>query len=306
MKRYIFLTIFCFSIFFCFAKPKDSLFISYQIKKTLEDTSLKRYLLSDKKEDFLASFIKGMQKVDMNENCFFDSEDEYLDKLDLLHFQKEAIANYQKAELWLKNLKDITWAVPNKVGYKILKPSSEKQMRTYQSFAKVNYSINKATEFIALISKRNVSLDLTQVISGMALAMEGMKQKEIRQIFIHPDYGYGCDSHFEPNVGLNIKVELLDFQLKDFNESLLRPKENNFISPSDEECYQCAYKVAHYYGKKIWSRLKNKNKVFSLSEVIEDLKSDKFDEVNQLSEEEIEKNIYRIQWNIYEQFFLNE
>lgn len=52
-------------------------------------------------------------------------------------------------------------------------------------------------------------ISLDEVIPGLARGIVGMKEGEIRTLYIHPDLGYGAQSLFEPNALVIFQVEVI-------------------------------------------------------------------------------------------------
>ncbi len=51
-------------------------------------------------------------------------------------------------------------------------------------------------------------LELQKMIPGLAHGIIGMKEGEIREIFIHPDFAYGTSSEFGAGKAIEVKFEL--------------------------------------------------------------------------------------------------
>ncbi len=54
-----------------------------------------------------------------------------------------------------------------------------------------------------------VTLSLDQTIPGFKQGIIGMKEGEVRRLFIHPDLGYGVNGPFPPNSLLIFEIELI-------------------------------------------------------------------------------------------------
>lgn len=54
-----------------------------------------------------------------------------------------------------------------------------------------------------------ITIPLDQTIPGFSKGLKGMKEGEIRKIFVHPDLGYGTSGHLPPNSLLIFEVELI-------------------------------------------------------------------------------------------------
>lgn len=54
-----------------------------------------------------------------------------------------------------------------------------------------------------------ITIPLDQTIPGFAKGLKGMKEGEVRKLFVHPDLGYGTTGHLPPNSLLIFEVELI-------------------------------------------------------------------------------------------------
>ncbi|MCH9616963.1 MAG: hypothetical protein SP4CHLAM5_05500 [Chlamydiia bacterium] len=54
----------------------------------------------------------------------------------------------------------------------------------------------------------NISFGLNQVITGFKLGLVGMQVGEVREVYIHPDLGYGTGGSLPPNSLLIFQIEL--------------------------------------------------------------------------------------------------
>lgn len=54
-----------------------------------------------------------------------------------------------------------------------------------------------------------ITIPLNQTIPGFSKGLKGMKEGEVRKIFVHPDAGYGKTGHLPPNSLLIFEVELI-------------------------------------------------------------------------------------------------
>jgi peptidylprolyl isomerase len=54
-----------------------------------------------------------------------------------------------------------------------------------------------------------ITIPLDQTIPGFSKGLVGMKEGEVRKIFVHPDLGYGKTGHLPPNSLLVFEVELI-------------------------------------------------------------------------------------------------
>lgn len=59
-------------------------------------------------------------------------------------------------------------------------------------------------------NKEPILLPLTKVIPGFSQGMQGMKEGEVRVLYIHPDLAYGTAGQLPPNSLLIFEVKLIE------------------------------------------------------------------------------------------------
>lgn len=70
-----------------------------------------------------------------------------------------------------------------------------------------------------------ITIPLDQTIQGFGKGLKGMKEGEVRKLFVHPDLGYGTTGHLPPNSLLIFEVELIKAE----------SPEHSLINNSDED-----------------------------------------------------------------------
>jgi len=81
--------------------------------------------------------------------------------------------------------------------------------------------------FGSSLDSEPIALPLDQTITGFSQGIVGMKEGEKREIFVHPDLGYGTVGQLPPNSLLVFEVEVLqtDTTLPEANEMALMTEE---------------------------------------------------------------------------------
>lgn len=104
-------------------------------------------------------------------------------------------------------------------------------------------------------------IDLKEAIPAFSLGIQGMRQGETREIFIHPSVGYGIYTNLEKGISLAITVELVkilpseksipftSLDSIDFSEAFLPLKEHNMDELSHSAGYLFGYAVWEHYKK---------------------------------------------------------
>ena len=61
-----------------------------------------------------------------------------------------------------------------------------------------------------MLSNEPESIVIEELISGLQMRIEGMKEGEERVIYIHPDCGYGTKGALPPNSLLTFTIEIVN------------------------------------------------------------------------------------------------
>ena len=158
------------------------------------------------------ALIEGIQG-DNNEQ--FISDNEYLY---LINHLQEFLAKEKKntdlkiADKFLKENKeepDVVEIIPEKLQYKIIKEGNGHEV-TPISRPLVKYRLVKLDGTIIFETKEPQPVSLDDAILGFSKGLIGMKEQEVRVIYIHPEYGFKKNEEQVANSLLKIEVELLE------------------------------------------------------------------------------------------------
>lgn len=183
------------------------------IQKSLENPVLKL--------DF-TSVIKGMEDAKSGKPSPM-TEQEYEDTINLVQeyaYQEMADRNLKEADDFMKKnakLDGVVELEPGKLQYKIVSQGKGSQVVTDDTVPFINYTGKYLNGSVFGSSEENggpISISLNQTIPGFRKAVLGMRQGEKRQIFIHPDLGYGTSGQLSPNAMLIFEVEVADVKPK--------------------------------------------------------------------------------------------
>jgi peptidylprolyl isomerase len=165
------------------------------------------------------------------------SDKEYERQMMLLQeqtFKKLAEENIQKAEAFLKkNAKEpgVIEIEPEKLQY-IIKKAGTGEVVKDKSAPQIQYT-GKYLDGTLFGSSQDtggpITVHLDQTISGFSDGLKGMKEGELRTIYVHPDLGYGKSGNLPPNSLLIFEVELLKADNPEKDEDI------NLAMPGDEE-----------------------------------------------------------------------
>lgn len=217
--------------------PKQKI-IDLPVNKEELLAQMVRYEMSQEKyfqENYSAEFIKGIAARKNNQTIDDSLEHDINHAWDtyLLERDVECCENLQNANDYFRELalqKKLTPLIPKKVYYKtILKgkgPSASSKLKSV-SFHYTYSILNQPGIYLGSVIHENIE----HIIPGIAHVLFGMKRGEQREVYIHPEYGYGEESYLPPNIVLLTKIELVDFEEGD-QERPIAPmqqlKERNF------------------------------------------------------------------------------
>lgn len=129
-------------------------------------------------------------------------------------FKRLADDNLKAAEAFLqKNAKEqgVVEIEPGKLQYSISKQGSGNEVKDGNS-PQIQYT-GKYLDGTVFGSSQDtggpITIPLNQTIPGFSKGLKGMKEGEVRKIFVHPDLGYGKAGHLPPNSLLIFDVELI-------------------------------------------------------------------------------------------------
>ncbi|MBX9744233.1 MAG: FKBP-type peptidyl-prolyl cis-trans isomerase [Chlamydiales bacterium] len=159
------------------------------------------------------AIVKGLQDAAAGKGSPM-KEEECVQAIALLqeeHVEMLAEKNREAAEFFLETNQKTEGVISlenNKIQYKILKEGMGQALESYNSPI-VRYSARyldgQALETIT--EEELISLDET--IPGFSKGIIGMKEGEIRTLYLHPDQSFGKQSHFPPDALMIFEVELI-------------------------------------------------------------------------------------------------
>jgi FKBP-type peptidyl-prolyl cis-trans isomerase len=174
-------------------------------------------------ENFLAEFVKGMT-LKMNREEFPHQDMDRECELYSIEKDLEGCENLQKSDAYFKKLssqENLVSIIPNRICYTVMQKGEGNPASSKLSKVSFHYSFS-------LLDGQDVRLgtvvkeDVEHFIPGIARALIGMKKGEKREVYIHPEYGYGEGSYFPSNATLIANIELVDFEELD-REAVISP-----------------------------------------------------------------------------------
>lgn len=161
----------------------------------------------------MEALVRGLQESSSGKQAPLSDEAcvQGLSVLQEQHLQKLSQINLAQALAYLHEHAqdpDIHTLEEGKLLYKIDRPGTGAAVQAYNSpiVKFVGHYLNGDLVGQSPDAER-IALD--EVIPGLSRGIVGMKEGEIRTLYIHPDLGYGAQSLFEPNALLIFQVELL-------------------------------------------------------------------------------------------------
>lgn len=151
-------------------------------------------------------------------------------------FKKLAEDNLKAAEEFLKKnatAKGIVVVEPGKLQYTIIKEGKGPQVEAHGS-PQIQYT-GKYIDGTVFGNSQDtggpITIPLDQTIPGFGKGLQGMKEGEVRTIYVHPDLGYGKSGQLPPNSLLIFEVELI----KADNPEKANSKKDGTLSLADDD-----------------------------------------------------------------------
>lgn len=176
-------------------------------------------------ESYLKACLEGMHDCQNGTYAsrFFEDPDFAMVK-EMVQIEKDlrGIKNLEKADAYFNDLKEFAPLIPKKIYYKVIKEGIGTPLSIKANQVSFHHSSIIMDEHQTKNAGTVKEESLEHLIPGIAIALIGMKQGEEREVYIHPEYGYGENSYLEPNVAIMAKIELLGFSEGD-EETVLFP-----------------------------------------------------------------------------------
>lgn len=159
------------------------------------------------------AIVKGLQDAATGKHSPM-SEDECVQAIAILqeeNFSAVAEQNLIEADNFLeKNKKNegVVSLEEGKLQYKIVKEGSGQTVESYNSPI-VRYTARYLDGQVLGSVADDELISLDETIPGFSKGLVGMKEGEVRTLYLHPDLGYGKQGHFLPNALVIFEVELI-------------------------------------------------------------------------------------------------
>lgn len=258
-------------------------------------------------EEFVTPFIQGLQanKAPLSENQINSLFVKTLRADKALKAKQNLIQadHYFQA---LKERKDLTCVIPGKLYYSVLKKSEGQVLTGIKAEVISSFDITsiKGDKLCSRILKEDADpVPLIHLMPGLARAMEGMKVGEIREIYIHPEYGYEKMEDIEANLALIAKVELGKICTIEEGEAELIPcilveadkSEADLMKAYQNQKREFAYQA----GIKAWQHYKKGEPEYTRDEIISSIYKAQQGEKLDLSQQEFHTYLHQLHLKLY-------
>lgn len=241
-KCFTVLTLAAVSLFADDAPPKEQEAAAVDVKKVSEafGNFIGRNLKSSGLNFDVDSFVQGIRDG-INGKPSPLTDKEYEKQMMLLQeqtFKRLADENIKAAESFLqKNGKEtgVIEIEPGKLQYSITKAGSGHEVKEGNA-PQIQYTgkyLNGTVFGSSQDTGGPITVPLNQTIPGFSKGLMGMKEGEVRKIFVHPDLGYGKAGHLPPNSLLIFEVELVKADNPD--QAKLLSKDNDDDDNDDDD-----------------------------------------------------------------------
>jgi FKBP-type peptidyl-prolyl cis-trans isomerase len=159
----------------------------------------------------LKHLIEGLQDKSFAQSEINECE-QILNRYKKEIFQEKSEKNLSKAETFLNKNKKNTQVIEitkNKLQYLIKREGTGKIIKNYHS-PLVRITGNYLDGPCFLTDDEPQKLDLLTILPSLKQGLVGMREKEIRIIYIHPDLGFKKENALNSNSLLTFEIEVLD------------------------------------------------------------------------------------------------
>ncbi len=255
--------------------------------------------MEHQEERYLSALISGIEARD---GGIVLSQEEtnicpvYVEKLRKF----ESAKNLNEAERRMKEVQAIDGVnilLPLRLAYAVIKEGKGEKLTYENGKLSVNFTISKIGDHFPESIGKEVELDVSEVIPGLAHGIVGMREGEIRTLYIHPEWAYQSD-HFDPNVALEVTIQLV--KILPSERGIFPPiPQSKIFNAELKEVEQLRWKDYYVLGWKLWDHLRWGYRLFSKEELISGLRAES---LKKTCPDELDK----IHWQIYRQSIEDE
>lgn len=253
--------------------------------------------------NIIKQFIKGMQAYEKKQTIACSNEELSVLNDKFCKYQRayNAQKNLNLAKMFIREVKKqkgVTCLEKDKLYFKLLKVGSGDKI--YGSDAVITLKITTYDREGNVLQHDNFfTISALELIPGLELGLQNMRQGDIGEFYIHPEYAYADSSQFEPNLALQIKVEVISVIAKGQEKYPVHPYPITPNSMSEtwlENEIQKAYnEYIFQLGANIWAHFGKVKDLYNLEQVIEGIQSNEMAD----NPREDRQFLVKLQWLLY-------
>lgn len=242
-----------------FEKSNES-FVGQLVNLILQEIKSDEYF----HKSYLEAFLEGVKASQMNKSPLSESDDKkklvmelYQTELDL-----KGAKNLESSDDYFSKLDSQNGLIPivsKKLYYKVLKQGNGSYLSIKTQNVSFHYTYQVLNEGEIEKDAGTIKMECIEFfIPGIAMSLFGMQKGEEREVYIHPEYGYGENSYFPPNVKIIARIDLLDFSEGDKEAIISAPhqlKRRNYAELLKK--YETSRYIEFFrYGMTFWDSIK--------------------------------------------------
>jgi len=215
----------------------------------------------------LDAFVRGM--IAIEEGHISSASPHLMNEYGKWKNLLQAKKNLQITDTFFSHLQDSTALIPREIHYRTI-VEGEGEISQLEEL-KIQYTITSLSGKI-LQAENEKNIRILDLIPGLQRGLQGIRIGEMRDIFIHPRWGYGEDGTQESNLGCIARVKLLECKGKTLR---LNPSPPLQLSSSEHSFESLEKHLAISteelllnLGQKTWLRYKDLKPFISIQEAI--------------------------------------
>lgn len=219
--------------------------------------------ICNQNQSYMQGVFLGMQAAQNDTRSPLPSISYDYTKLKVVKAAKENVDNADRVFALLDHDQQFTPLENKHVYYRVLQQGDGQQLTGPQQVTVHCKATTPSGDVLVDTwnSGKPIEVDLNETLSGFAIGMTKMQERERREIYIHPSLAYGLYTNLEKGIYLKAEVELVeigpqkeasgDFRANyfDFSPFFDRLKQFDFDAISRDEGYLLGYEVWSHYKK---------------------------------------------------------
>lgn len=215
----------------------------------------------------LDAFVKGM--IAIEEGHIFSASPHLMHEYSKWKKLLEAKKNLEITNAFFSHLQDSTALIPGEIHYRTI-VEGEGEISQLEEL-KIQYTITSLSGKI-LQAENEKNIRILDLVPGLQLGLHDMRIGEMRDIYIHPRWGYGEDGTQESSLGCIARVKLLECTGKTLSLNLptplLLPSAEYSLDNLEKQLALSTTELLLDLGQKTWVRYQNLKPLISIHETI--------------------------------------